>query len=127
MHPLSRSTNRPYLREGIAGLAATVLVSAILWLADSGFGAGAARAQPSFAPPAHGPVGTDNYSEPHRWCPGQPLPETDVAWDMNICHTWYWTPVGGMGNVGQFVWDGDTPPPHGPPPCYGAPICLPGL
>ena len=35
--------------------------------------------------------------------------------------------IGGMGNVGQFVFDGPTPPPHGPPPCYGAPICLPGL
>jgi hypothetical protein len=32
-----------------------------------------------------------------------------------------------MGNVGEFVFDGPTPPPHGPPPCYGAPICLPGL
>jgi F420-dependent oxidoreductase-like protein len=29
--------------------------------------------------------------------------------------------------VGPFVWDGATPPPHGPSPCYGAPICLPGL
>ena len=48
-------------------------------------------------------------------------------WDTNICHTWFWVPVGGMGNVGEFVFDGPTPPPHGPPPCYGAPICLPGL
>jgi hypothetical protein len=55
------------------------------------------------------------------------LPEADVHWDNNICHTWFWVPVGGMGNVGEFVWDGATPPPHGPPPCYGAPICLPGL
>lgn len=69
----------------------------------------------------------DNFSVPHQWCPGQPLPMNDVVWDTNICHTWYWVPVGGMGNVGQFVWDGATPPPHGPPPCYGAPICLPGL
>jgi hypothetical protein len=45
----------------------------------------------------------------------------------NVCRTWFWVPVGGMGNAGEFVWDGDTPPPHGPPPCYGAPICLPGL
>ena len=33
----------------------------------------------------------------------------DVHWDNNICHTWFWVPVGGMGNVGQFVWDGATP------------------
>jgi hypothetical protein len=69
----------------------------------------------------------DNFSQPHHWCPGQGLPEGDVHWDNNICHTWYWVPVGGMGNVGEFVWDGATPPPHGPGPCYGAPICLPGL
>lgn len=72
-------------------------------------------------------AGPDNFSVPHQWCPGQPLPMNDVVWDTSICHTWYWVPVGGMGNVGQFVWDGETPPPHGPPPCYGAPICLPGL
>jgi hypothetical protein len=69
----------------------------------------------------------DNFSQPHQWCPGQSLPMDDVHWDNNVCHTWFWVPVGGMGNVGQFVWDGATPPPHGPPPCYGAPICLPGL
>ncbi|WIM87221.1 hypothetical protein PT015_20555 [Candidatus Mycobacterium wuenschmannii] len=69
----------------------------------------------------------DNFSHPHQWCPGQPLPAGDVHWDNNVCHTWYWVPVGGMGNAGQFVWDGPTPPAHGPGPCYGAPICLPGL
>ena len=62
----------------------------------------------------------DNFSQPHQWCPGQSLPMDDVHWDNNICHTWFWVPVGGMGNAGQFVWDGATPPPHGPPPCYGA-------
>ncbi|HXY63371.1 MAG TPA: hypothetical protein VEI45_03155 [Mycobacterium sp.] len=85
-------------------------------LAGIGLAAGTAQAQPG-----------DNFSVPHQWCPGQPLPATDVHWDTNICHTWYWVPVGGMGNAGQFVWDGANPPPHGPPPCYGAPICLPGL
>ena len=52
----------------------------------------------------------DNFSQPHQWCPGQSLPMDDVHWDTNICHTWFWVPVGGMGNVGQFVWDGATPP-----------------
>ncbi len=94
---------------------AAAMLSGGVALAGMGLATGVAQAQP------------DNFSVPHQWCPGQPLPMNDVVWDMNICHTWYWVPVGGMGNVGQFVWDGTTPPPHGPPPCYGAPICLPGL
>jgi hypothetical protein len=104
---------------------AAALLSGRVALAGIGLAAGTAAAQTGFAPQFRGP--TDNFSVPHQWCPGQPLPANDVAWDTNICHTWYWVPVGGMGNVGQFVWDGATPPPHGPPPCYGAPICLPGL
>jgi hypothetical protein len=92
------------------------LLSGGVVLAGLGLATDTAQAQPG-----------DNFSQPHQWCPGQPLPATDVHWDTNICHTWYWVPVGGMGNVGQFVWDGANPPPHGPPPCYGAPICLPGL
>jgi hypothetical protein len=52
---------------------------------------------------------------------------TGVVWDMNVCHTWFWVPVGGMGNVREFVWDGANPAPHGPPPCYGASVCLLGL
>ena len=101
----------------IARLATTALVAGGLGVAGLGPAAGTAHAD----------------GGPHRWCPGEPLPPTGnhvtnpVIWDNNICHTWYWVPVGGMGNAGQFVWDGATPPPHGPPPCYGAPICLPGL
>ncbi len=95
---------------------AAALLAGGVAVAGIALATGTAQAQPG-----------DNFSQPHRWCPGQPLPEGDVHWDTNICHTWYWVPVGGMGNVGQFVWDGETPPPHGPGPCYGAPICLPGL
>ena len=99
-----------------------VIAAALLsgGVAVGGLGWATATAQAS-------PFPTDNFSQPHQWCPGQPLPEADVHWDTNICHTWFWVPVGGMGNVGEFVFDGPTPPPHGPPPCYGAPICLPGL
>ena len=52
------------------------LLSGGLTLAGIGLAAGDAQAQP-----------TDNFSVPHQWCPGQPLPEADVHWDTNICHT----------------------------------------
>ena len=74
---------------------AAALLSGGVALAGSGWPQVTAQAQPG-----------DNFSEPHQWCPGQPLPEADVHWDTNICHTWFWVPVGGMGNVGEFVWDG---------------------
>lgn len=100
-------------------------------VAGSGLTAGTARAELGVAPQFtqfKNPVPLDNFTVPHDWCPGQPLPMSDVRWDVNVCHHWYWVPVGGMGNVGQFVWEGQAPrEPLGPPPCYGAPICLPGL
>jgi hypothetical protein len=106
-----------------------ILTAALLsgGVAIAALATGTAQADTGLAPQAHSPYATDNFSQPHQWCPGQSLPTDDVHWDNNVCHTWFWVPVGGMGNVGQFVWDGATPPPHGPPPCYGAPICLPGL
>ncbi len=99
-------------------------------VAAAGLGlAASAQAERGSAPPLFNrPLPVDNFTVPHDWCPGQPLPMPDVRWDMGVCHHWYWVPVGGMGNVGQFVWEGDAPRrPLGPPPCYGAPICLPGL
>jgi hypothetical protein len=91
---------------------AAALLSGGVAVAGLGLAAATAQAQP------------DNFSEPHQWCPGQPSPANDVHWDTNVCHTWYWVPVGGMGNVGQFVWDGATPPPHGPPPLLRGPDLL---
>lgn len=104
------------------------VVAATFALSSVGLAAATAQASPSLAPQSPGPFATDNFTVPHNWCPGQPLPMSDVRWDMNVCHHWYWVAVGGTGNVGQFVWEGDAPRrPLGPPPCYGAPICLPGL
>ena len=40
--------------------------------------------------------------EPDQWCTGQHLPETDVVWDMNVCHTWYWVDYGFQANRGHF-------------------------
>jgi len=52
------------------------------------------------------------------------LPTTDVKWDMNVCHTWYWVDYGFQANVGQFVYEGDNPPRNlGCIPL----LCLPGL
>jgi hypothetical protein len=107
---------------------AGALLSGSLAVAGLGLTAGTAQAEHGFAPRFHGPFPADNFTEQHNWCPGQPLPMDDVVWDMGVCHHWYWVAVGGTGNVGQLVWEGDAPrQPLGPPPCYGAPICLPGL
>ena len=115
-------------------ITAGALLSVGLVVAGCGLTADIAEAQPGPVPLDAWPgCPNDHPQGPCHWCPGQSLPPTGnhvtnpVVWDNNICHTWFWVPVGGMGNVGQLVWDGDTPPPHGPPPCYGAPICLPGL
>jgi hypothetical protein len=104
------------------------LLSGSLAAAGLGLTGVGAQADPGFAPQFHGPIAADNFTVGHDWCPGQPLPMGDVVWDVSVCHHWYWVAVGGTGNVGQFVWEGDAPrQPLGPPPCYGAPICLPGL
>ena len=90
-------------------LAATVLVSGVLGLAGLGLAAGTAQAAPR---------------GPYQWCPGQPLPATDVNWDMSVCHTWYRVDSGFQANVGSFVYEGDRPPAH----LWCAPIrCLPGI
>ena len=107
---------------------ARALLSGAIALSGLGLAAGTAQSDPGVAPQFNNPFPADNFTVPHQWCPGKSLPMPDVRWDMNVCHHWYWVPVGGMGNVGQFVWEGDAPrQPLGPPPCYGAPICLPGL
>src|ERR1700761_3376601 len=59
---------------------------------------------------ATGPVG------PLNWCPGQHLPQPDVHWNMNSCHSYYYV-YAGQGNVGDgslggnnSVWEGPNPP-----------------
>ncbi|OBH08627.1 MULTISPECIES: hypothetical protein [unclassified Mycobacterium] len=112
----------------VGKLIAGALLSGGVAAIGLGLSGGTAQAGPTMTPQFNRPLPVDNFTVPHEWCPGQPLPMPDVRWDMGVCHHWYWVPVGGMGNVGQFVWEGDAPRrPLGPPPCYGAPICLPGL
>jgi hypothetical protein len=130
MNRSSQSRRRPGPRGntvrrkklGIAGLATTLLVSGGLGLVGLVLAAGTALAEPGFAQ-SHGPV-PDKARGPYQWCPGQRLPADDVVWDMSVCHTWYWVDYGFQANRGQFVYEGDTPPPDlGCIPL----LCLPGL
>jgi hypothetical protein len=85
---------------------------------------------------------------PFQWCPGQPMPNdpprapTDLVWDMNVCHTYYFDYDVITGAPARY-WEGPnlfpTPIPPAPPPpnqpnifelCKGyVPFvnCLPGL
>ena len=122
------------MKRLVVGLATSVLVSGGLGLAGLGLAAGTAHADPCTlkdqrACPPRGP---------NQWCPGQSMdparggPGTDVVWDVNVCHTWYYVAYG-QGNVANDygappgvpnVWDGDNPP--GPPrPQCGVPGTLP--
>src|ERR1700757_3428387 len=115
------STVRRLIKLRIVGLATTLLVSGGLGMAGLVLAAGTAQANPGFA---QSPCPFPAVRGPYQWCPGDHLPETDVVWDMSVCHTWYWVAYGFQGNVGQFVYEGDTPPPDlGCIPL----LCLPGL
>jgi hypothetical protein len=105
-----------------AGLATGLLLSGSLGLAGLEPAAGIATSEPGFAQ-SPGPFPAAPRG-PYQWCPGQPLPETDVVWDMNACHTWYWVDYGFQANRGGFVYEGDSPPPN--LGCIPG-ICLPGL
>jgi hypothetical protein len=124
--PCSRGNIVGFMKRGVAALATTLLVSGGLgllgWaLAGLGLAAGTAHAEPGVAL-SHDPFPL--VRGPYQWCPGQPLPEGDVVWDMGVCHTWYWVAYGFQANRGQFVYEGDTPPPDlGCIPL----LCLPGL
>jgi hypothetical protein len=45
------------------------------------------------------------------WCPGQPLPQTagPITWDMNVCHNYHYSLLGGHGDL-------ISPPPGFCPP-----------
>jgi hypothetical protein len=86
------------LRRGIVGLATAVLVSGGLGLAGLALAAGTAQALPS-------------------WCPGQPLPNPDVDWDMGLCHYYGVDGAGVVNAIGDFYPPGVRPPPSPPGYC----------
>ena len=73
----------------ISRLTTTLLMSGGLGLAGLGLAAGTAQA--------------DAWGN-HQWCSGQALPQADapIAWDMGVCHDWYY----------QSVRDGAPSPSH---------------
>jgi hypothetical protein len=109
-----RNAVRP-MKRAIAGSATTLVVAGGLGLTCLGLGAGTAQA----------------VAGPYHWCPGQPLwnpyypAGRDLAWDMKVCHTWYYVYYH-QGNVPykdgtpSDVWDGDNPP--APPPINCGPL-----
>ena len=105
-------------------LAASVTAAGAVAAAGLALGAGSTQAQ--------------DPANPTQWCPGQALPESMIRWDMNVCHTWFYVPMG-TGNVKLAGLDGsevpswisaDTAPPvltPSPPQPLppGTPFCSP--
>ena len=114
------------MKRGTAGLATIALLFGGLGLAGFGLAAGAAQAEPGFAPQYHGPVFAGG---PYQWCPGQDKGGFGGAfntpgppnWDWGVCHTYY-VVQDGQGNVSPSIWEGDNPPAPRTPGC--APGCL---
>lgn len=131
--PRSPGNNLQSMKRRIVGLATLVLVSGGWGLAGLGLGAGTAHAY------TYGPF---------QWCPGQDLPndpprsDTDLVWDMSICHTYYFD-YDVQTQAPAHYWEGPnlfpTPIPPPPPPANPPNIfeqcpglipfvnCLPGL
>jgi hypothetical protein len=72
------------MKRLMVGVAATVLVSGGLGLAGVGLAPESAARGPGPAVYCTN-TGVCSYS----WCPGQPLPQPDVKWDMGVCHEWF--------------------------------------
>jgi hypothetical protein len=122
----------------VIAASATALLVSLGW---AGFGPGAGLAQADCNSP-----GQDHRAcpprGPNQWCPGQDMGANrggpgQVAWDMNVCHTWYYVGYG-QGNTrwsydhtsppgrshDSDVWDGPNPPAPPAPQC-GVPGKLP--
>lgn len=104
MSKRKRNVNTTHiLKRAIAGLATTLLVSGGLVAAGISMSAGTAQALPS-------------------WCPGQPLPNPGVHWDMGLCHYYRVDPNGGVAAIGDFLPPGVRPRPADPNWCRNNPV-----
>ena len=89
------------MNHNLNRIVAGTLLAATVAVAGFGLAAGTAQA---------------NTRGPYQWCPGQQLPETDVVWDMNVCHTWYYGNAGHVGStngqveVGWRIMEGEPSP-----------------
>ncbi|GAB3006225.1 hypothetical protein [Mycobacterium bourgelatii] len=90
------------MKRKITALAATVLTTGGMGLVGLAL-AGTAQALPS-------------------WCPGQPLPNPGVNWDMTLCHAYELNPDGSVHPIGTFFPPGYRPPPNDPNWCANNPI-----
>lgn len=52
------------------------------------------------------------------WCPGQPLPNPTVNWEMHLCHTYELDPFGNVIPSSAYLPPGGTPAPPPPPSDY---------
>ncbi|CDO89519.1 hypothetical protein BN973_03896 [Mycobacterium triplex] len=73
------------------------LLAGALALASLGLGTGSTQADPA----TH--ICNRLAMCSRVWCPGSPLPQPDVVWDMNMCHHYY------RGSLGQPGTDGGIP------------------
>jgi hypothetical protein len=82
--------------RAIKQIIAAPLLSGALTVAGLSMAAGTAQAQPAGCDVPYG-----------CWCPGQALPKTNgpLPWDMNSCHNYHYSVLGGHGYL--------IPPPPG--------------
>ncbi|TMS54157.1 hypothetical protein [Mycobacterium sp. DBP42] len=116
--------------DRIARLAAIAVAGGLV---VAGSGAAVGHADPAFGPSYQGGNCPDGLTCTH-WCPGDPpIPGSHViAWDVNICHDWYWNSDGVVDIASNTIypWHGvphEAPPPPvlGPPPPPAPPQPLP--
>jgi hypothetical protein len=107
-------SRRSTLKRTLAG----AVLSGSLGLVGIGLAAGSAQADMTYT------------FGPFQWCPGQSMPnDSGLAWDMSICHTYYYEQTYGMqgGVGGPRYWEGENifPNPIPPPPPQPLPADCP--
>jgi hypothetical protein len=124
-------------RPSVVALATVVLAASGWGVVELVFPAGLALAlpecspanfrEPRCAPPEGPPNGCDaNDVCAQLWCPGAGM-RGIPAWDMNVCHTFYFDPNSPATNSVIIAGQPPGPPRPPQPPCIPLLNCLPGL